>query len=270
MLNAFALAAGSGRRGLVLAGLRGREARIAAVLAGGLLHEDRHQHLEQHQQGLEQRAGFRRHLVRCGQLLELRLQPVELLTQGVLVHRGHVRRSLNLRLRNHHRRQHRQTLRPRHRRVALAPTRRLALDALPVGEVPARVAGPMHPVRDEVEPQLLGAHTALVHHLPAHTAPAGKVRVVQRRGVARQHDLTRQRLEQFQQFNMVRLLVVEAVAALTGAGVQQVRRVAVDQLRTPIVVLGQKPVRAAVNALHRVVALELGECPRVPVDADVA
>ena len=66
--------------------------------------------------------------------------------------------SRRLRLFRHDRRQHRQPLRRRHRRVVPAPARRLALDCLPVREVPPRAARSVHPVRREVEPRLLGRH----------------------------------------------------------------------------------------------------------------
>ena len=68
---------------------------------------------------------------------------------------------------------------------------------------------------------------------------------------------------------MVRLLVVEPVAALGGAGALQIRRVAVEELRALERILAQEPVGAAVDELDGVVALELPERPRVAVDADV-
>ena len=103
-----------------------------------------------------------------------------------------------------------------------------------------------------------------------HTAPARQTLVIQRRGVSRHHDLAWHGLEQLQQLEMVRLLVVESVSASPSAGAPQVRRVAVDQLRALIVVLGQKPVGAPVNELNARVALELRERLCVAIDADVA
>ena len=43
----------------------------------------------------------------------------------------------------------------------------------------------VHPVHGEVEPQLLGAHSAPVHHLPPHAAPVRNPLVKQRRRVPR-------------------------------------------------------------------------------------
>ena len=59
---------------------------------------------------------------------------------------------LSLGLHRHHCRQHREALGRGQRRVAPAPARRLALDALAVGEVPPRIARPVHPVHREVHP----------------------------------------------------------------------------------------------------------------------
>ena len=91
-------------------------ARVGAVLGGVLLHEHRHQQLEQHQHGLEQRAAFPGHLPVGAQLLEARLKRVELLPQRLLVDAGHeasvTRYSLLCGLDRHHRRQHGQPLRP--------------------------------------------------------------------------------------------------------------------------------------------------------------
>ena len=78
-----------------------------------------------------------------------------------------------------------------------------------------------------------------------------------------------QGLEQLQQLDVIGLPVIEAIATSRGAGAHQVGWVAVDQLRAPIVVLGQKPVRAAVNALHGVVAVKRRQSPPIEVDTDV-
>ena len=49
----------------------------------------------------------------------------------------------------------------------------------------------------------------------------------------------------------------------------EIRRVAVDQFAAAIVILGQEPVRAAVDLLHRVVTGEVRKRLRVNVDTDV-
>ena len=89
----LALGAGAGARGLVVGGLRGRLARVRAVLRRVLLHEHRYQQLEQRQQSLAQGAGLRRHLVLARQPYEAPLQRIELLAQRLFVERRHVRRS---------------------------------------------------------------------------------------------------------------------------------------------------------------------------------
>ena len=78
-----------------------------------------------------------------------------------------------------------------------------------------------------------------------------------------------QSLEQPQQLDVVGLLIVEAVAAGRGAGVQQVRRIAVDELTALEVVLGEKPLSAAVDLLHRVMAVKALERPRIEINANV-
>ena len=174
------------------------------------------------------------------------------------------------RLGRHDRRQHRQTLRWRHGRVASAPTRRLALDGLAVREVPARVGRPVHPIRREVEPHLLGDHPRPVHHLQRHAAPAAEQPVVGRRRISRHHHRTRQPLEQFQQRRVVRVPVVVPVAARRLARAAQVRRIAVHQLRTIERELRQVRVAVAVHQFDRIVALEPRQRAAVQVDADVA
>ena len=54
----------------------------------------------------------------------------------------------------HHGSQHREAFRPRQCPVVLPPVRGTAPDALAVGEIPARAAGPVHPVGSEIEPGL--------------------------------------------------------------------------------------------------------------------
>ena len=49
----------------------------------------------------------------------------------------------------------------------------------------------------------------------------------------------------------------------------QIRRVAVEELRALERILAQEPVRAAMDKLDAVVALELAERPCISVDADV-
>ena len=65
------------------------------------------------------------------------------------------------------------------------------------------------------------------------------------------HHLTPHALEKLQQLDMVRLLVVEPVAVLGGAGMLQIRRVAVEEFRAHERVLAQEPVGAAVNEHRR-------------------
>ena len=124
---------------------------------------------------------------------------------GVFSHRVTVAigAGLPLGLDRHHRPQHRQALGHRQRRVAPAPVLCLALDALAVGEVPPRIAGPVQPVRGEVHPHALGAHACVVHHLKLHAPPPLEALLVQRRAIPRDHHLTRHRLEQIQQLDMV-------------------------------------------------------------------
>ena len=131
---------------------------------------------------------------------------------------------------------------------------------------PPRVARPVQPVGGEVHPHALGANPRVVHHLKRNAAPPLKAFLVQRRAIPRDHHLTGHRLEQLQQLDMVRLLVVEPVAALRGAGAPQIRRVAVEELRALERILAEEPVGAAVDELDGVVALELAERPRVAVD----
>ena len=166
--------------------------------------------------------------------------------------------------------QHRQALRRRHGPVAPAPTRRLALDRLPMREVPPRARGPVHPVGLEVEPDLLGDRPRLVHHLQRHAAPAIQQLVVQRRGVPRHHRRARQPLEQLQQRHVVAVPVVVPVAARGLARALQVRRVAVHQLRTVEREPRQISVTVPVDQFHRIIALERRKRPPVQVDPDVA
>ena len=128
--------------------------------------------------------------------------------------------------------QYRQPLGWRYRPVHAAPVGGLALDALAVGEVPPGAAGPVRLARREVEPDHLGPHDAVGHHL------AGKgLEPVQKRGV-------------------VGFGILEAVAPLRPAGRAQVGRVAVDQLRPLERERIQERMGAAVHQLDRSVAGE--------------
>jgi hypothetical protein len=64
-------------------------------------------------------------------------------------------------------------------------------------------------------------------------------------------------LEQFQQFDTILLFVVKAIAPCRGSGVLKMGEIAVDQLRTLIIIIRQKLMRVAVNPFNRVVADKL-------------
>ena len=64
----------------------------------------------------------------------------------------------------------------------------------------------------------LGPHLGLGRHLQRQTAPARQHLVIERRGMARDHHLAGQILEQVQERDMVDLLVVEAIAPCRTAG----------------------------------------------------
>ena len=83
----------------------------------------------------------------------------------------------------HHGRQHREAFLPRQCPVVLPPVRGTAPDALAVGEIPARAAGPVHPVGGEIEPGFFRAHTSVAHDLQFQRAPAREPFVVQGQGV---------------------------------------------------------------------------------------
>ena len=259
-------------RALVLLGSGGGLAGVRAALGGVLFHEHRQEHLHQHQQRLDQGAAFGADLAVGGQLPEALLERRELLAQGLLVDARHevAPGGLLASLDGHQPREHRQALPGRQRPVALRPALRLALDALPLGVVLAGVARPMHPLGAEVEPDLLGAHPTLVHHLHRKAAPADQPLVVQGGGVAGEHHLARQARQQPQQLDVIALLVLEPVAPLRGARRMQIRRIAVDEFLAPIVKVRQEPVRAAVHPLHRILALEFLQGALIEVDANVA
>ncbi|WP_294053668.1 hypothetical protein, partial [Thiolapillus sp.] len=77
--------------------------------------EHDHQHLEQHEHGLEQSAAVCRHLARGAQALEFTFQRVELylLTVAMIDASPGSGRVLVLGLDRHHGRQHREAFRPR-------------------------------------------------------------------------------------------------------------------------------------------------------------
>ena len=266
---ALAVGARAGDGGLVLRGLRGGFAGVGAVLWGVALHEDRHQHLQEHQQGLDQGAAFGRDLAVGAQLGEAALQRAELLAQGLFVDARHRPRRLRLGLDGHQRREHRESLARWQRAIAPTPVLRLAPDALPVGVVLAGVVRPMHPIGREVKPQLLGPHAALVHHLELKALPTREALIVQRRGVAGENHVARQTFKQLEKLEVVPFLVIKAIAAARTARRVQIRRVAVDQLPALIVIVGQEPVRAAVHQLHRVGAAEPLQRTLIPIDPDI-
>ncbi len=88
-LRPFALGPGSGGRLFLLGGLRRGQAGVAGGFGGVFLHERRHHHLDERQQGLEQGAALRPHLALGAQVLELPLQGIELFAHGGLIDGGH-------------------------------------------------------------------------------------------------------------------------------------------------------------------------------------
>ena len=269
---ALGMGAGVAERALVLLGSGGGLAGVRAGLWGVLLHEHRDQHLHQHQQRLDQGATLRAHLAVAGQLPEPLLERRELLAQGLLVEARHGMRPAGLLagLDSHQPREHRQALPGRQRPIALSPALGLALDALPVGVVLACVAGPMHPIGTEVEPDLLGAHASLVHHLQLQAPPAGKLLIVQAGRVARENDLAGQALQQPKQLQVIMLFIVELVAPLGAARRVQVRRIAVNEFPPLIGKVRQEPVRAPQHQLHRIPTLESLQRALIEVDTDIA
>ena len=69
---------------------------------------------------------------------------------------------------------------------------------------------------------------------------------------------------------MIRLLAVFTVTALRLADAEPIRRFAVDQLVPPEREPDQKPVEAAVNQFHIVVATKRPDGPDVEIDLDIA
>jgi len=68
---------------------------------------------------------------------------------------------------------------------------------------------------------------------------------------------------------VVLLLVVEAVAPTRAASVMEIGRIAVDQFLSPVVIIRQELVGAAIDLFHRIVAQKIRQRLRVNVDADV-
>lgn len=269
---ALGVGTGAGNRGRVLFGPRGGLAGVRAGLAGVLFHEHRHQHLKQHQQRLEQGAALGGHLPLGAQRCEATLERLELLAQGLRVDARHESGPSRLLagLDAHQRREHRQTLRRRQSPIAPPPALGLALDALPVGVVLACVTRPVHPLGAEVEPQLLGAHAGVVHHLQLQALPPAKPLIVQRGRVAGEDHLTGQPPQQAKKLHVILRFVVESVTPIRAARRVQIRRIAVDELPAPIVKVGQEAVRAPQHPLHRIVALELLQRALIEIDPDVA
>ena len=280
LLLALALGTGLARSGVVLGCLRGGFAGIPAVLGRASLHEHGHEQFEEHQHGLEQGAAFRAHLPFGAKALETRLQRVEFFPKRLPVDTGHdrlIRRMAGgswllvfFNFNGKHGRQYRQTFRPGQCLVASCPVGGFALDLLSVGKVPTRVAGPMDSIHDEVEPEFFSTHTVVVHDLKFDASPPLEQLLIQCRGVAGDHHLARQCLEKFQQFDMIRFFVVEPVSAGRRAGAQQIRGVTVDQLRTLIRVISQKPMRTSVDQFYRIGAFEARDRLRIQVDTDVS
>ena len=101
------------------------------------------------------------------------------------------------------------------------------------------------------------------------TAFGGQLLIVQGRRITRENDLTGQVLQQPQQFQVIVLLVLEPVAPIRAARRVQVRGVAVHELPALVGKVRKEPVRAPVHQLHRVVALEPRQRPRIEIDADI-
>ena len=76
-------------RGGVRVQLRGRDAGVAAVLAGCLFEQDRQQQCQQGHQDPEHGIGFRRHFAALAQSLDLIFGGLQFLAQELVVHRWH-------------------------------------------------------------------------------------------------------------------------------------------------------------------------------------
>ena len=269
---AFGMGANLAECALVLLGSGGGLAGVRAALGGVPFHEDRNQHLHQHQQRLDQGAALGADFAVAGQLPEALLEGGELIAQGLPIDARHesMPRRLLVGLHRHQPREHRQALGRWHRRIASSPALGPALDRLTVGVVAPRVARPMYPIGGEVEPDLLSAHARLVHHLQLKAAPAGQVLIVQHRGISREDHLAGQRFQQRKQLAVIASFVVEAVAPAGTTRRVQIRRIAVNEFPPLIVKVRQESMRTAMHPLHRIGALEGLQRPFIALDADVA
>ena len=204
---------------------------------------------------MDQRARVRTRPVGAPDDIELGPTVVQLGPQGGGLHR-------------HDCRHHRLTLGNRHLPVARCPAVGLALDALPVGGVPAGIADPVRPAGCEVEPHHLGAHLGLGRHLQRDPPPVRQHRVIERRGMARDHHQTGQPLEQVKQSTMVSRSVVMAVTPVRAPSPLQIGGIAVDQLRAAEREGSQEGVGTTVHPLHRVATRKPLERTPIPVNAD--
>ena len=194
LLTFLAVAATAGRVPVAV-GLRGRDGGVAAGPGRQLLEQDRRDQLEQRVLIGDQGPVFGQ--LRLGCLMQhctARLQLFERVAQRCPVHRGH-EWSYPLGLDRHDRRQHGEALGAWHPGVAASPVGRLALDLLAMRAIASGEARPMHPVGLEVEPDLLGDHARLVVDLQRDRPPVGQALVIERRGVAGEHDPAGQPLE---------------------------------------------------------------------------
>ena len=132
------------------------------------------------------------------------------------------------------------------------------------------MAGPVHPLGREVEPDHLGADLGLGRDLHSDPAPVRQHLVIQSRRVSRDHHLARQAPEQNEKGCVVGIGILVAVPPVRPAGRMQIRRVAVDQFRTPEREAGQERVCTAMHQFHRVVAPELVKCALIAVNPDAA
>ena len=69
---------------------------------------------------------------------------------------------------------------------------------------------------------------------------------------------------------MILFLILETVTARGAAGRVQIRGVAVEQFTTVKVELPEKPMRAAMHLLDRIVTLEPGQWSRIKIDGNIA
>ena len=113
------------------------------------------------------------------------------------------------------------------------------------------MAGPVHRLGREVEPDHLGADLGLGRDLHSDPAPVREHLVIQRRGVSRDHHLARQAPEQSEKGRVVSIGILVAVPPVRPAGRMQIRWVAVDQFGTPEREAGQELVRTAMHQFHR-------------------